>query len=296
MDALNRGSRRDERRGFTLIELLVVIAIIAILAAMLLPALANSKEKAMRINCTSNLRQIGIGINMYAGDNSDLVPQRSWPAGQNPWQSYEACRVQPGTGIITRGPYNLALLYFTRAVPNPKVFYCPSLEKYGNRGFAYYSAKPNVWPSTPPAGVEGSDGADDNVRTGYNYYPQPKNLELVSGYQLPVLSYQSMTFASPNSADPTQSSVSEPAPLKVSAMDPNKSVSVDIMQTFDQIAHRNGGRPGGLNALFGDSHVRYETVRSYSAPGQAFDKSLWIDPGPGSTALSYRRIMSYFQP
>jgi hypothetical protein len=102
------------------------------------------------------------------------VPQRSWPAGQNPWQSYEACRVQPGTGIITRGPYNLGLLYFSKAVPNPKVFYCPSLEKYGNRGYAYYSAKPNVWPSTPPAGVEGSDVADDNVRSGYNYYPQPK--------------------------------------------------------------------------------------------------------------------------
>ena len=65
---------RPLRTAFTLIELLVVIAIIAILAAMLLPALSKAKARAKRITCMNNVRQLMLGINMYATESRDKLP------------------------------------------------------------------------------------------------------------------------------------------------------------------------------------------------------------------------------
>jgi len=67
--------------GFTLIELLVVIAIIAILAAMLLPALALAKQQGQKTVCTNNLKQLGAAFHMYGGDNKDVMAWPNWDGG-----------------------------------------------------------------------------------------------------------------------------------------------------------------------------------------------------------------------
>src|ERR1700722_4126195 len=98
------------KTAFTLIELLVVIAIIAILAAMLLPALANAKDRAIRTKCMSNLKEVNLALQMYAGDNKGLLPYVSVNQGQSFW-AWDIPWI-PGNGMVANaGGY--------------KIFYCP---------------------------------------------------------------------------------------------------------------------------------------------------------------------------
>jgi prepilin-type N-terminal cleavage/methylation domain-containing protein len=267
---VRRAFNRDA--GFTLIELLVVIAIIAILAAMLLPALSSAKERAKRISCLSNLKQLGLGIFIYAGDNTDLVPTPSYtPAGAAPFNTYVLWEQGPQGAPVpaTAAPTNCGVLFRNGVIPNGKTFYCPSVT---DQKFHYdnYTGANGNWP-VYSKGTFVNSGT--YVRSSYSYYPQSAQLS--------------------NPAIPTSGYLNA---KKTAQLTTARSMMTDLIFEWTDITHLGGKSPAALNVVWGDSHASVYTSKSVFNPDAAhWNVAGGVGNGPGNINQNFLNILSLIQ-
>jgi prepilin-type N-terminal cleavage/methylation domain-containing protein/prepilin-type processing-associated H-X9-DG protein len=238
--------RRRRRRGFTLIELLVVIAIIAILAAILFPVFAQTREKARQAGCLSNLRQIGSGLAMYVQDYDERLPNCcTWGRAWN-WVGYGGQNLTSRcaqVGITKATPKDLALgpeqvppRYVQELlhpyVRNTQIWFCPNVGM--NRFFVGD-------PKAPTYGYNGTTYM-------WNWMADPSISENPFSKRQPIVVSSLAIAAIPRpSAAATLWDLPHWNPLK------EPCISLDLKP-----AHAKG-----LNVLYADSHVRFSPFNNH---------------------------------
>ncbi|HEU5396723.1 MAG TPA: prepilin-type N-terminal cleavage/methylation domain-containing protein [Verrucomicrobiae bacterium] len=230
------------RPAFTLIELLVVIAIIAILAAILLPALAKAKESGRRAACKSNLHQQGVAFQIYANDNDNLLPDLRYPP-------YTPSTTGKASGLWAWDMSTNLIDEIVRDGGSRDIFYCPSNPDFNCDATWNFGV----------AGT-GNDGNGGFRITGYVWLLPGAGMNAGGTPESPY--WKTNTLAIPGRPMPVDAELV----VDVIVQDPTTysyaKLSVGGLPTtvIQRTSHLNGSQPAGANELFVDGHAEW---RSY---------------------------------